>query len=113
MFVSTQNLPAIAKEYVSQVIFPKAPNQVTQFSIGFLLPYMDSMIEQRVNQMKPVLKGLGVVNEHDKIDLERARTSAMQALEKAGGKVEIFGYGADGSDIDALFSIAQRYATNE
>lgn len=113
MFVSTQALPQIVRDYVTEVIFPKAPTPALQFGIGFLLPYIDRMIDSKVAQARPALQALGVIDEHGKIDLEQARTAAQQALEKAGGRIEMSGYSADRSDIDAIFSIAQRHATNE
>ena len=113
MFVSTQALPQIAREYVQEIIFPKAPTPALQFGIGFLLPYIDRMIDSKVAQYRMALQALGVIDEHGKLDLEQARTAAQQALEKAGGRVDVSGYSADRSDIDALFQIAQRHATNE
>ena len=113
MFVSTQSLPQIAREYVSEVIFPKAPTPAMQFGIGFLLPYMDSMIQSKVAQTSPALQALGVIDANGKLDLDKAKSAATTALEKAGGRVVLAGYTADLSDIEALFSIAQRHATNE
>lgn len=113
MFISTQSLPQMARDYVSEVVFPKAPSPMAQFGVGFLLPYIDSMIQTKVAQAAPALQALGIINEHGKIDLDQARTAATQSLERAGGRISIAGYSADATDIDALFSIAQRYATNE
>lgn len=113
MFVSTQALPQIVREYVQEVVFPKAPTSSIQFGIGFLLPYIDRMVDLKIAQYRPALQALGVIDDHGKVDLELARTSAQQALEKAGGRVEMSGYSADRADLDALFSIAQRHATSE
>ena len=112
MFISTQVLPQIVREYVSDVVFPKAPTPTHQFGIGFLLPYIDRMIDQKVAQALPALQALGVINENGKIDLDMAKSAAAQALEKAGGSVTMAGYSADKTDLDALFGIANRYATN-
>ena len=113
MFISTQALPQAVKDYVQEVIFPKAPTPLAQFGVGFMLPYVNRMVDQKVAQASPALLALGVIDEHGKIDLDQAKAAAVQALEKAGGKLAIAGYSADMSDIDALYAIAQRYATSE
>lgn len=113
MFISTQAIPQIASEYLSEVILPKMPTPLGQFGLGFLLPYVGNGVQARLMQMIPTLKAVGVIDDKDKLDLEKARTAALQALEKAGGKLPVAGYNADRADIDALFQIAQRHATNE
>lgn len=113
MFVSTQAIPQIAQEYLSEVILPKMPTPLGQFGLGFVLPYVGTGVQSRLAAMMPALTMLGIVDGNGKIDLEKARTAAVQALEKAGGKLPVAGYNADRADIDALFQIAQRHATNE
>lgn len=113
MFVSTQALSQIAAEYLSEVILPKVPTPLAQFGLGFALPYISNAVQMRVSSMMPTLTMLGIVDANGKVDLDKAKLAAMQALEKAGGKVYVSGYTADQSDIDALYSIAQRHATNE
>lgn len=113
MFVSTQVLPQIAAEYLSEVILPKVPTPLAQFGLGFALPYLGNAVQTRVATMMPALTMLGVVDANGKIDLDKAKTAALGALEKAGGKLPIAGYVADRTDIEALYTIAQRHATNE
>lgn len=60
----------------------------------------------------PTLKMLGVVTNEGKVDLDRATVAANDALEKAGGKVELSGYIVDRADIDALLEIAKRFAVD-
>lgn len=113
MFVSTQVLPQIAAEYLSEVILPKVPTPLAQFGLGFALPYLGNAVQTRVAAMMPALTVLGVVDANGKIDLDKAKTAALGALEKAGGKLPVAGYTADQADIEALYTIAQRHATNE
>lgn len=113
MFVSTQELPKIASEYLTEVILPKVPTPLAQFGLGFALPYMGNAVQTRVAMMMPTLTMLGVVDGNGKIDLEKAKSSALQAIEKAGGQIPVAGYLANASDIEALYTIAQRHATIE
>lgn len=113
MFVSTQVLSQIAAEYLSEVILPKVPTPLAQFGLGFALPYLSNAVQMRVTAMMPMLTTLGIVDANGKVDLDKAKSAATQALEKTGGKLNVSGYTADQADIDALFSIAQRHATNE
>lgn len=48
----------------------------------------------------------------DSVSLDRATVAANDALEKAGGKVELSGYIMDRADIDALLEIAKRFAVD-
>lgn len=113
MFVSTQAIPQIVTEYLSEVIFPKMATPLGQFGLGFALPYVGNGVQNRLAAMMPTLTMLGIVDANGKVDLEKAKKAAVQALEKAGGKLPVAGYNADRADIDALFQIAQRHATNE
>lgn len=113
MFVSTQAIPQIAMEYLSEVIFPKMATPLGQFGLGFALPYVGNGVQNRLAAMLPTLTMLGIVDATGKVDIEKAKTAAVQALEKAGGKLPIAGYNADKADIEALYTIAQRHATNE
>lgn len=110
MFVSTQALPQIATEYLAEVIFPKMTTPLGQFGLGFALPYLGNAVQTRVAAMMPTLTVLGIVDENGKIDLDKAKHAASQALEGSGGKLAIAGYVADSADIDALYEIAKRHA---
>lgn len=112
MFISTQAIPQVAQEYLSEVIMPKVPSQMAKFGLGFILPYLSSGVQTRIDEYLPALRMLGIVDENRKMDLDKAKSAATQALEKAGGKVTVAGYMADRDDIEALFNIAQRHATS-
>lgn len=113
MFVSTAMLPQIATEFIGAVVLPKAPTPLVQFGIGFALPYLESGVSAQVQRAMPMLTQFGVVDANGKVDLDRAKQAAQTALERAGGKVTVGGYVVDASDIDALFSIAEKHATVE
>ena len=110
MFVHTQEIPKIAQEYLMEVILPKVPTPMAKFGFGFVLPYLSSSVDNRVQEFLPAMKMLGIVDENGKIDLDKAKNAASQALEGSGGKLAIAGYVADGADIDALYEIAKRHA---
>lgn len=110
MFVSTQAIPQIASEYLSEVIFPKVSSPLGQFGIGFVLPYLTSSLEARVTAMLPSLKLMGIVDENNRIDLDKAYAAAKDALEKAGGRITVYNYTADNEDLVSLYEIAKRHA---
>lgn len=112
MYVPTHAIPQIAAEFVSSVVLPKAPTGLMQFGIGFFLPYLTNAVKAKLEQVSPALRAMGVADEHGRIDLAAAKSAAQQALQQAGGKVDVYGYTADASDIDALFQIAQKHAVN-
>lgn len=113
MYVSTQAIPQIATEYLSEVVLPKVPTPIGQFGLGFVLPYLSGGVKARLDEMMPTLRMLGIVDDKGKMDLKKAESAASDALAKAGGKVLIWNYNADQSDINALVQIAMRHATNE
>ena len=113
MFVSIQEVPKIAREFLAEIILPRATTPLMQFSIGFAMPYVDDAIQMRLAVVQPQLLMLGVIDTSGKVNLDKAKEAALQALEKAGGKLPIANYTADRDDLEDLFKIAQRHATNE
>lgn len=110
MFVSMQVVPQIAQEYLMEVVMPKVPTPMLKFGLGFILPYLSSGVQTRIDEYLPALKMLGIVDENGRMDLDKAKAAATDALAKTGGKLSISGYDADQADIDALYRIAQRHA---
>lgn len=113
MYVSTQAIPQIVTEYLTEVIFPKVPTPLGQFGLGFLLPYAGSAVETRLASMLPALTTLGIVDANGKIDMDKALEAANTAMTKTGGKVTVLGYTADTDDLATIYQIAKRHATNE
>lgn len=110
MRLHTNKLSNIVSEFLLSRVVAKAPTSATQFGVGFLVPYVANSVGSMVESNRPMLTSLGIVDDRSSIDLDTARSSAMSALEKSGGKVEMLGLVFDRSDIDALYEIAQRFA---
>lgn len=113
MFVSIQEVPKIVREFLEEIIFPRATTPLMQFRIGFAIPYVDGAVQMRLAEAQPQLLMLGVVDANGKVNLDKAKESALRALEKVGGKLPIADYIADRDDLEDLFKIAQRHVTNE
>ena len=107
MKIHSNKVPEIVSEFLLTRVVPKAPNSAAQFGYGFLVPYVAKSAQETTNA--PLLKSLGVVDADGQIDLDTARVSAIDALDKAGGKVTLYGITFDRSDIDALFEISQKF----
>ena len=112
MFLHKQELPAVVQEFVTSHIMPRAPTALSKFGIGFITPYLANGVSNAVSNYEPILKTFGVLDEADRIDLDKAKEAAMNALTNAGGKVMVSGYSADADDLNVLLEIAQRHATN-
>ena len=111
MFLHTQTIPAVVQEFLATHILPRAPTSIAQFGIGFVTPYLANGVNNTVAKNMPLLTMLTIVDENGRVDLEKAKESALVALEKAGGKVNVSGYQADMDDLNVLFEIAQKHAT--
>ena len=112
MFLHKQELPAVVQEFVTSHIMPRAPTALSKFGIGIITPYLANCFSNAVSNYEPILKTLGVLDDADRIDLDKAKEAAMNALTNAGGKVMVSGYSADADDLNVLLEIAQRHATN-
>ena len=107
MNLHVNKIPDIVTEFLMTRVVTKAPDSAMQFGFGFLVPYVAKSAQAMVGN--PLLKNLGVVTNEGLIDLDAARASAIDALNKAGGKVTAYGVSFDRADIDALFEIANKY----
>lgn len=110
MKLHTNKLPNVISEFLLTRVVAKAPTSAAQFGFGFVVPYVSTSIQTMVDRNRTMLTSLGIVGEDSMIDLDTAHSSAVSALEKAGGKVTAFGLVFDRSDIDALSELANRYA---
>ncbi len=107
MRIHSNKIPDIVSEFLLTRVIPKAPNSATQFGYGFLVPYVAKTAQDMAGNT--LLKSLGIIDAEGAIDLDTARTSANTALDKAGGRVTLYGVSFDRSDLDALFEIAQKF----
>lgn len=113
MYVATQAIPQIVSEYLSGTVLPKAPTPLSKFGLGFMLPYIQGGVQSRLAAALPMLQMMTLVDEHGRVDLDKARSAASEALEKAGGRLTVSGYTVDQADLDALFQIAQQHAVSD
>lgn len=107
MKLHSNKVPEVVSEFLLTRVISKAPTSASQFGFGFLVPYVAKASQDMLGQ--PWLKSLGVVDADSMIDLDTARASAVNALDKAGGKVTLYGVTFDRSDIDALAEIANKF----
>lgn len=107
MYLPSSDIDKVAIEYLTEVIAPKlpiGPKYVLFFGVGML----SNNITQK---MLPTIEALGLLDEHKRIDLEKAKIAATDAMTKVGGKLPMYGYVADQVDIEAIYNIARKYST--
>lgn len=110
MRLHTNKLPSVISEFLLARVVAKAPTSAAQFGFGFLVPYVSRATQTMLDRNRPMLTSLGIVDTDSMIDLESASSSAREALEKAGGKIEAFGLLFDRADLDAFSELANKYA---
>lgn len=98
-----------AQDFVDEHLLPRAPNGAWQFGLGFIKPYLNTAINNATNQYRQIMLIFGIIDEHGRIDLEKAHTAARASFNDNGGKVDFGFYKADVEDLDKLFDIARRH----
>lgn len=107
MKIAYTDIPLIMGEYLDSAYAPKASFNQKAFAYGlqfiatYRLPYF-------MENYEPIMKMAGVLNEDGLIDIDLANNIAKYAIEKSG-KVELWGYFMDSSDIELIYSIAKKY----
>lgn len=109
MLVPIKQIPAIAKDYILEVMLPKAPNTMERMSLGFIIPYLPTIMDSLTKIHYPKAKMLGIVDDKDNIVLDLAMEGAKSALKVNNGKLVFGNIQFDSSDIDVLYNIAKRY----
>lgn len=114
MLVSSSVIPQIASDYLLGNLVPKIGNSWGQFAIGFALPFAKDVLNARIAQYSPMLKFLGIMDENDKIDLDKAKDAATKALQNVGGKLYIMnGYYLNQEDINVIYEIAKQHGVEQ
>lgn len=102
MKINFSDLPAIVSAWADRVLIPKSS------------PVQIMMIVFAIGQFKNRLIACAsyAADEAGMIDLEEARTNALTALEKAGGKITIpvLNYNFDRDDLNSVFETAKGFA---
>ena len=106
--------PTVIREFVLTHIIPNAPSGKMKFGLAFLTSYIQDGISRQVDAMLPSAKQWGIIDENNRFDLEKGRKAATDALTAAGGRVPLIDglYDVDMSDLEKIFEIARRHATN-
>lgn len=110
MRVAVGYVPQIIAEYFDNVLMPTALQSggLRAFSVGFLGGVVSRNSAAMVEQYLPMAKSVGMVDEHNCINLDLVYEEASKALQKA--PVVISGYRVDQSDLDNLLNISRKYA---
>lgn len=108
MYLPSTEIEKVAIEYLTNEVAPKLPiGPKYALFLGVGMVSSGSLLER----FMPTLHLLGVVDEHNRIDVEKARIAATDAMVKVGGRLPMYGYVADQADIEAIYNIAKKYAT--
>lgn len=107
MKLHVNKIPDIVHEFILATVVSGAPTDLAKFGAGFFAPYVADAVKQMTSS--PLATTLGVVDSDGMIDIDRAYTAAVSALEKTGGTVSTCGLIFRKDDLDALNSIAKKY----
>lgn len=110
MYLPIGQVNRVLTDYLSQEVLPKASRAnalVLGVGAGLALRRLSSDIDAKL----PVLKGLGVVDEQNRIDIEAFHEELTKTLSKTGS-VNVMGYLFDTADAESLYRIAQKYSVN-
>lgn len=108
MHLPVGQLKQVLTDFLSQEVLPKATGGaglLLGVGAGMALRRMDTLLESYL----PTLKTLGIVDDENRIDLEAIYEEATKTL-ASRGSVNIMGYLFDQADVEALLSIAKKYA---
>lgn len=110
MRVPIGNLSAIVAEYFESVILPaaSAAGGMAPFAIGIAGGLITRKVPDMLEQYRPTLQALGVVDNDNMIDVDLLHCVAKESLEKH--PVVIGGYKPDQGDLDKLKDISAKYA---
>ena len=107
MYLPASEIEKVATEYLTEVIAPKLPinyKYILYFGVGMLSGSL-------VQRFMPTIQALGLTDEHNRINVDKARIAATDAMTKVGGKLPMYGYIADQADIEAIYEMAKKYST--
>lgn len=110
MYLPIGQVNQVLTDYIGQEVLPKASGVNSLFfgvGSGLVLRKLTSSIESKL----PVLKGLGLVDEQNRIDIEAFNEELTKTLSKTG-PVNVMGYLFDTADAESLYRIAQKYSVN-
>lgn len=104
MKLSVGDLDKVTAAWLDEVLLPKS-NPIQTAMIMFA--YMQTK-DKMIKTIAPFLDA----DENGLFDLDKVKTSAQAAVEKAGGRlvIPVINYAFDADDLTRLFDIAKRFA---
>lgn len=110
MFLPMDKVGDVLATYIDQEIIPQ--------SLGFqkLVAAMVGITvvkntEATIGQYKDFLRMLNILDEKDRIDIDAARALARASFQKTGA-VTALGVTFNEDDVDSLYALAKKHATN-
>lgn len=104
---SLGKLQNVLPEFVETRMLPVAPPTV-QWMLAGLTPLVMQNLGGMVDKYKPTLKALGMLDEQDRLDLEKTRQVFDAGFSKCE-KVPLLGFNFDRTDGEALLGILDKY----
>ena len=106
MFVNTQQIQIGVTNFIEQEIASKAVG-FQKFAIYFVLPKVNKVIENYMNQLKgnPIVGDM--FNENGDINVDELYNMAKQAVRKSG-QFAVYGVLLNESDIDRIYTYITR-----
>lgn len=105
--ISLNKVQNVLPEFIDTRLAPTAPTWL-KWVLGGGIPFILQQADNIINQYTPTLKLLGLVNEHNQLDIE-ATKSFMNAAFSKQEKVDYLNFIFDKQDGDALIGIMEKY----
>lgn len=109
MWLPSEKIPVVLGQYLDEVILPKSASSGQRFVAAMAAGLAGQRLKDAAKSSAAVTMGLS--DARGRVNIDVLHEQAMQALSKAGGKVEIpaLGYMADTEDFDRLYQLARAH----
>ncbi len=107
MFLSLNKLQNIIPEFVDQRLMPSAPPMI-KFVLGGAVPIVLSKVDKLVEQYKPLLDTMGVLDDKNRIDIDKASKFIRNGFDSSG-TIPIYGFIIDKNDGEFLINLMEKY----
>ena len=106
--ITAQALGAAVGSYIEQELVPKSAGP-TRFALYVAILIAMNKTPQMIEQYRPVLRAMDVVNTDGTLELEPLYNQMKDAMRKSG-TITMLGITFDEKDVDRLYGIAQSLA---
>lgn len=106
-FISLSKIQNVLPEFVDTRLMPSAPSAV-KWILGGSTFIILNRADVLINQYKPTMSALGLVNANNQLDIELAKGFINSAFAKSGS-VPMFGFNFTKEDGEALIGILEKY----